>query len=425
MAESASRLAKQLVGGLLVGALGAIAWIARRQKAPCSELPPSATPPPPTPVEPTDAPAAQPATLPTTARPGVRAFLVAAVGIAIAIAGAVALTPVAGAGAWRLPLAIAVGVLLLAGAVFVLPHLLAPPQNLTGVQGLSPKDRIQFADDRRKLQNDIRTSMLQAVAGGAVLVGVLFTWQQQQSTSQQIADQLAVTRQGQVGERFSRAVDQLGSNNIDVRLGGLYELEQLARQAPERRRVIIEVVAAFIRQHARPPGNISGQQTYRPPQDVAAALTILSRSPIQAGDPKVSLQGANLRRANLFAADLDHMDLSGVGLGGALLAGARLGDVFLVGTDLRDAELVEADLRRAVLIRARVGGASFRGADLRGAFFDGVSLRGAFFQGADLRGADLRGADLRGAFLNGARADRFTRWPDSFDWRRAGIEQVE
>jgi hypothetical protein len=36
-----------------------------------------------------------------------------------------------------------------------------------------------------------------------VLVGVLFTWQQQ-ATSRQVADQLTVTRQGQVGERFSR-----------------------------------------------------------------------------------------------------------------------------------------------------------------------------------------------------------------------------
>jgi len=101
---------------------------------------------------------------------------------------------------------------------------------------------------------------LQAVAGGAVLVGVLFTWQQQQTslqqqhaTTRQIADQVALTRQGQVGERFSRAVGQLGNESVDVRLGGQYELEQLARQAPERRLVINEVVAAYIRQHARPP----------------------------------------------------------------------------------------------------------------------------------------------------------------------------
>jgi hypothetical protein len=187
----------------------------------------------------------------------VRAFLGATV--IICVAGAVALTlAVAHAGAWWLPLGIAGGVLLIAACVFVFPLGLAPsraPEDLVAVPGLTAKDRIQFADDRRKLQNDVRTALLQAIVGAAVLVGVLFTWQQQQATSRQVADQLTVTRQGQVGERFSRAVGQLGSDSIDVRLGGLYELEQLARpqmKAPERRLAIIEIVAAYIRQHARP-----------------------------------------------------------------------------------------------------------------------------------------------------------------------------
>jgi hypothetical protein len=88
---------------------------------------------------------------------------------------------------------------------------------------------------------------------------------QQQATSRQVGDQLTVTRQGQVGERFSRAVGQLGTDSIDVRLGGLYELEQLARQTPERRLVIIDVVAAFIHEHARPPATTTGPQPNAPP----------------------------------------------------------------------------------------------------------------------------------------------------------------
>jgi hypothetical protein len=123
----------------------------------------------------------------------------------------IALTPLIDrVGAWRLPLAIIGGVLLLAGCVFIFPRILAPtrtPEDLANVEGLSAKDRIQLADDRRKLQNDVRTAMLQAVAGGAVLVGVLFTWQQQQQTLEQ---QQATSRQiagwrpaggGKAGER--------------------------------------------------------------------------------------------------------------------------------------------------------------------------------------------------------------------------------
>jgi hypothetical protein len=297
-------------------------------------------------------------------------------------------------------------VLLLAGAVFVLPHLLAPPQNLAGAQGLSDKDRIQFADDSRKLQNDVRASLLQAIAGGAVLIGVLFTWQQQQATSRQIADQLAVTRQGQVGERFSRAVSQLGSNSIDVRLGGLYELEQLARQAPERRLVILEVVAAYIRQHAQPPANAIEPQTPLPSQDVAAALTIISRPPIYE-----DYLGVDLREVDFGRVDLSQYHLSGAVLVGANLNGAKLSEA-----DLRGAELGEADLRDADLSGANLNAATLYNADLRG-----TDLTGADLQSGRLNGADFRGADLTATDLSGATADDFTRWPDGFDARSAGV----
>jgi len=312
----------------------------------------------------------------------------------------VALAPVVSrAGVWRLPLAIVGGVLLLAGCVFVFPRLLEPsraPQDFAGLEGLSAKDRVQFAADGRRLQNEVRTSLLQAVAGGAVLVGVLFTWQQQQATLQQqqatnrqIADQLTITRQGQVGERFSRAVDQLGSDSIDVRLGGLYELEQLARQAPERHQVIIEVVGAFIREHARRPAKVTTPRT-RPAQDVAAALAILGRRSIENGEPLADLHGVDLGRADIGGASLVRVDLRG----------ASLADASLVRVDLRGASLVNANLQ-------------------------GVLLVGANLDGARLSGTDLRGANLRGASLRGALANHATQWPHGFDVGSAGIEQED
>jgi hypothetical protein len=82
--------------------------------------------------------------------------------------------------------------LLLAGCLFVLPPIIAPsraPGDLAEVEGLTGKDRIQFADDRRKLQNDVRSSVLQALVGGALLIGLLFTWQQQRTTTRQLAQQ--------------------------------------------------------------------------------------------------------------------------------------------------------------------------------------------------------------------------------------------
>jgi len=327
------------------------------------------------------------------------------VGIAIAAAVALALR-IAHADAWWLPLALAGVVLLLAYCVFVLPRRLAPPrspEDLAAVEDLDARDRIEFADDRRRLENEIRTALLQAVVGGAVLVGVLFTWQQQQATSRQVADQLAVTRQGQVGERFSRAVGQLGSNSIDVRLGGLYELEQLSRQAPERRLVIIEVVGAYVRQHAR--SSAEAKSPYGgtlPPQDVAAALTIIGRRSIEARDPPVNLRLVQLAHINLTDVTLPRTDLTGADLSGADLNRADLQHASLPEAKLRGAGLIEADLRGADLVDALLADADLVEADLRAATLNDTYLSGANLERAKLDSASARNADLDEALLGGA-----------------------
>jgi hypothetical protein len=54
-----------------------------------------------------------------------------------------------------------------------------------------------------------------------VLLGAFFTWRQ-----------LQISREGQVTDRFTRAVDQLGHPEVDVRLGGIYALERIAKDSP-------------------------------------------------------------------------------------------------------------------------------------------------------------------------------------------------
>ena len=49
------------------------------------------------------------------------------------------------------------------------------------------------------------------------------------------------------------------------------------------------------------------------------------------------------------------------------------------------------------------------------AFLGDANLMKSFLQGADLRDTDLGAVDLRLAV-----ADKRTRWPVGFDWRRAG-----
>src|SRR5215218_2792189 len=119
--------------------------------------------------------------------------------------------------------------------------------------------RHELQDSRRKLQNDVRTTLVQGLAGAAVLLGGYFTYQQvktgrdqlkaareqAQDSDRQAREQLEVAARGQVTERFTRAIDQLGHANLDVRVGGIYALERIARDSPEDRAAVAEVLMAF------------------------------------------------------------------------------------------------------------------------------------------------------------------------------------
>jgi uncharacterized protein YjbI with pentapeptide repeats len=297
------------------------------------------------------------------------------------------------------------------------------------------------AAERLKAENDIRSTLLQALAGAILLAGLYFTAR----TLQVNTRTLEVNREGQITERFTRAIDQLGQPGDDklaVRLGGIYALERIARDSREDHGPVMEVLTAFVREAARwrpgertsarddaePGGDPDGVlATVRPRPDVQAAVTVLGRRnrDHEAGShtldlPRVDLRGANLRAAHFEGATLREAHLEGADLGGAYLHGASLRNVHLdraillgthlQGADLGDASLNGASLRGAHLQDAALGGAVLDGADLADAhlgraFLGRAQLKGANLSYADLEGAFLHGADLEHAVLYGARLD--------------------
>ena len=146
------------------------------------------------------------------------------------------------------------------------------------------------------------------------------------------------TEQGQVTERFSTAIDQLGSGNLDIRLGGIYGLERLMRDSPADEANILEVLSAYVRDHAPalPHATPFAATSSQPPTDIQAALTVLGHRPDNHSYPgidliRTELAGADLTGADLTGADLTGADLSGAGLSGADLSGADLSAAYLWG----------------------------------------------------------------------------------------------
>jgi hypothetical protein len=194
-----------------------------------------------------------------------------------------------------------------------------------------------------------------------------------------------LTEQGQVTERYTKAIEQLGSDKLDVRIGGIYALERIARDSARDHSTVMEVLTAFIREHSHeqwsPPDSPASQEDDRwwPPlrADVQAALTVVGRR--------------NAER------DIEPIDLSGVKLVGAYLPRTNLAGAFLIYTDLTGANLNYANLAGADLMRANLTEAYLNGADLTGANLNGADLPRAELGGADLTHANLDSADLTGA----------------------------
>jgi pentapeptide repeat protein len=176
-------------------------------------------------------------------------------------------------------------------------------------------------------------------AGVAGAVGIFFTWRGQRITQESLQDtrenseeNLRLARGGQITERFTRAIDQLGatndnSKNLELRLGGIYALERIARESEEDHWPIMEVLTAYVRQHASWRPEEAQQVRDRPAADIRAIMTVLGRRTRSLGhrEPaRLDLHATTLTRAALFKAYLSRADLWGANLRGVNLVGADL-----------------------------------------------------------------------------------------------------
>ena len=79
-------------------------------------------------------------------------------------------------------------------------------------------------------RKDLILTLAQILGGTALLLGLYFTWRGQQNAQAQ----LEINRRGQITDRFTQAIDQLGSKDLEIRLGGdlLARANRLRRSRP-------------------------------------------------------------------------------------------------------------------------------------------------------------------------------------------------
>ncbi|MFE5993799.1 hypothetical protein [Streptomyces sp. NPDC056453] len=107
----------------------------------------------------------------------------------------------------------------------------------------------------------------------AVAVGTLwYSGVQTRQANEQARDDRALAKEGQITDRYTAAVANLGEDKMDVRLGGIYALQRIMQDSPRDQSTIANVLATYIRTHAaKPPAKGSSV-----PADVQAALNIIA-----------------------------------------------------------------------------------------------------------------------------------------------------
>jgi uncharacterized protein YjbI with pentapeptide repeats len=324
-------------------------------------------------------------------------------------------------------------------------------ESLTPGERLPPKDIAELTDNYRK-------TLTQIIGGLGVAIGLVFTYRTLIATQRSVE----TAREGQITERFTRAIDQLGDDKLEIRIGGIYALERIARDSNRDYWPIIEVLTTYVRMRAPwPPGSSEEDSLYQrdlpaPPRQGQAWMLLnyvrenifwmpnkhrveernaqlspsekqqqpLAQDLIPGRGDNLHIPDPDIRAALAVIRRLTHdfgkqgedpIDLSGTDLRGGDLRGAYLEGIRLFNTRLEKANLFNVNLERARLgdaddlgkgahlEEAQLKFANLKKARLHGAFLNGSQLERAELQEAELYHASLMGAKLRRAQLQGAR----------------------
>lgn len=287
--------------------------------------------------------------------------------------------------------------------ITVIPRWLYPPLTAVQLHGISsPQIRVQLQQAQGQLANNARSAVLQGLGGLVLVGGAAATWWQ-----------VHISREGQITERFTRAADQIGSKNVDVRVGGIYALERIAKNSVADRNAIQFLLGSFVRNHTNwPVGTPDGPQ--HPTESLDDNLPWLR---VRAPDVQAAM-GVLGRRApsrNNVVLYLSRVDLRSLSLDGAQMNRAIFRYSNLARASLSNVEPDHADLKAADLRQASLRGSHLTWANLSQASLQGAKLCRADLSHADLRGANLTGATFEDTVLTGAQADTTTIWPADFD----------
>jgi len=93
---------------------------------------------------------------------------------------------------------------------------------------------------------ETRRSLILIIAAVAGLFGLYFIYRRMIA----IEKNIQITNEVRIADRFSRAVEQLGTYKLEIQLGGIYTLEKIAAESEIDHWIIMEILTAYVRENS-------------------------------------------------------------------------------------------------------------------------------------------------------------------------------
>ena len=354
-------------------------------------------------------------------------------------------------------LLIGLGVVLVILALWLLPK-----WQVARLKGLRVENRFDRENEARKT--------LAQIIGGVLLLAGLYSSVRTLDLQRVNVD---LQREGQITDRFTKAIDQLGAVqpggavdadgkpkiNLEVRLGGIYALDRIAHESAEDQSVIMEVLTAYVRDNSNDASNVdnSGRgdigATWQfrfsgvPPIKSVESGFGAQKAGLRPGDIITSMDGQSIRHYGSLVNNIVPREPGTTVKVGYLRNGEQrettvtIGDIYkrlgrLLGSE--PPMKPRADIQSILTVIGRrdlthdsgildLGQTNLAGIHLSDANLLAVNLRraklhGVEFHRANLRRADLIQADLSGAVLN--MVDLSNSVPAASNLSRAFLQDV-
>lgn len=123
--------------------------------------------------------------------------------------------------------------------------------------------KIRDARARTEVEDNFRKTIGQPLGGAAVLSGAGLAYlqftQQQKTAHEQFLKQQQTSQDLLISNQVSKGFEQLGSDKVVVRLGGIYALEGVMNMSEQYHRPVLEALCAFVRGGTRDDTKIGDQ----------------------------------------------------------------------------------------------------------------------------------------------------------------------